>query len=226
MARVRVIESRGEVVVGDDGTLLRIDRNGPGHHRAPAGRERATEPLDRAGRLRRRDHRLPRRRAVQHLESRRREALRLHGARRRSASRSASSSRPAERDAAKDNVERILRGERVAPFETLLVTKDGRSVIVALTLSAIIDASGEIAGVAAIGRDITEAKRAQAALADAQRQSRRGAAGQVGVHGEHEPRAAHAAERRARRQRPAAPTRHSTTSSASTSRRCASPARA
>jgi len=61
----------------------------------------------------------------------------------------------------------LLGKERVAPLETLLVTKDGRSVIVALTLSAIIDASGDIAGVAAVGRDITEAKHAQAALAQA-----------------------------------------------------------
>src|SRR6202023_784134 len=73
----------------------------------------------------------------------------------------------AGRHAAKENVERILRGERVAPLETRLVTKGGRGVLVALTLSAIVNASGEIAGVAAIGRDITEARRAQAALADA-----------------------------------------------------------
>ena len=71
---------------------------------------------------------------------------------------------PEEREALAANWERILRGERVDALESRRVAKDGRLVVVATTLSPIIDASGEIIGVAAIGRDVTENKQTEAAL--------------------------------------------------------------
>ena len=71
---------------------------------------------------------------------------------------------PEEREALAANWDRILRGERVDELESRRVTKDGRLVVVATTLSPIIDASGEIIGVAAIGRDVTESKQTEAAL--------------------------------------------------------------
>jgi two-component system sensor histidine kinase/response regulator len=63
--------------------------------------------------------------------------------------------------------ERAWRGEEVPTFEATRVTKDGRSVVVAVTLSAIADDSGRPTAVAAIARDVTEQKRAQATLAAA-----------------------------------------------------------
>ena len=71
---------------------------------------------------------------------------------------------PEERDALEANWARIFRGERVEALESRRVTKEGRPVVVATTLSPIIDATGEIIGVAAIGRDITESKETEAAL--------------------------------------------------------------
>ena len=62
---------------------------------------------------------------------------------------------------------RVLRGERVEPFEATRITKDGREVIVDTMLSPIVDANGAVNGVAAIGRDITADKQSQAALAEA-----------------------------------------------------------
>jgi PAS domain S-box-containing protein len=66
-----------------------------------------------------------------------------------------------------ENFQRVLRGEAVAQQESTRVTKDGRSVIVAVTLSPMLDAGGRIIGVAAIGRDITRYKRTVAELAEA-----------------------------------------------------------
>ncbi|MDX6535549.1 MAG: hypothetical protein QOF68_3293, partial [Gaiellales bacterium] len=58
-------------------------------------------------------------------------------------------------------LERIGRGEHVDHFETKRKTKWGDHVYVSLTVSPLIDASGTIVGVSAIGRDITEQKRAE-----------------------------------------------------------------
>ena len=163
---VRVIESRGEVVVGDDGALLRIDGTGQDiteRRQAESERQNLSTVLDAS------EDAI----TACHIDGTfsiwNRGAEKLFGYMAQEALGRPLSLvvPPGGREAAQDNIERIVRGERIAPLETPLLTKDGRSVIVALTLSAIIDASGAIAGVAAIGRDITEAKRAQAALADA-----------------------------------------------------------
>ena len=163
---VRVIESRGEVVVGDDGALLAIDGTGQDiteRRQAEVERQSLSTVLDAS------EDAITACHSDGSFSIWNRGAEKLFGYTAREALGQPLSLvvPPAGRDAAKENVERILRGGRVAPLETLLVAKGGRGVLVALTLSAIVDASGEIAGVAAIGRDITEARRAQAALADA-----------------------------------------------------------
>ncbi len=56
-------------------------------------------------------------------------------------------------------LERISCGEDVKHRETLRTRKDGRSIHVSLTISAIRDASGKIIGASTIARDITEHKR-------------------------------------------------------------------
>ncbi|MDQ3414066.1 MAG: PAS domain S-box protein, partial [Verrucomicrobiota bacterium] len=54
----------------------------------------------------------------------------------------------------------IRSGKPVKPYETVRCRKDGTLVDVALSVSPILDARGEIVGVAKIVRDITERKRA------------------------------------------------------------------
>ena len=56
---------------------------------------------------------------------------------------------------------RIRKGERTSHFETVRVTKDGRRVDVALTISPVRGRFGEIVGASKIARDISERKRAQ-----------------------------------------------------------------
>jgi two-component system sensor kinase FixL len=52
----------------------------------------------------------------------------------------------------------------VASHEAVRVTRDGRLLNVSLTVSPIVDATGRVVGASAIARDITEAKRVEAAL--------------------------------------------------------------
>ena len=54
----------------------------------------------------------------------------------------------------------LARGERVAPFETVRLTRDGRRIDVQLTMSPILDEQGVVVGASGIGRDITERRRA------------------------------------------------------------------
>ena len=63
---------------------------------------------------------------------------------------------------------RIRRGERVDHFETVRRCKDGREIDVSVTISPVRDATGRIVGASKIARDITEKKRAEAALRDLQ----------------------------------------------------------
>lgn len=64
-------------------------------------------------------------------------------------------------------VEKIRRGERVEPFETVRRRKDGRDVDVSLTISAIHDARGNLIGSSRVARDISQRKRSEEALASA-----------------------------------------------------------
>jgi PAS domain S-box-containing protein len=61
---------------------------------------------------------------------------------------------------------RIRRGERVEHFETVRRHKDGHLIDVSLTISPVRNGSGRIVGASKIARDITDRKRAEAALRD------------------------------------------------------------
>jgi PAS domain S-box-containing protein len=66
--------------------------------------------------------------------------------------------------------ERVLRGERIGPVETVRRRHDGLDLDVEVTLSAVRDETGRVLGVAAVIRDITDRVRARAQLARAQQQ--------------------------------------------------------
>ena len=68
------------------------------------------------------------------------------------------------RDELRGMDERLARGERVPPFETERLTRDGRRIDVALTMSPIIDHTGAVVGASGIARDISERRRAEEAL--------------------------------------------------------------
>ena len=73
---------------------------------------------------------------------------------------------PPDRQSEEDVIlDRLRRGERVEHFETVRLTKDGRRIDVALTVSPVRDASGAIIGASKIARDITGARGASAAQA-------------------------------------------------------------
>ncbi|MBI4807936.1 MAG: PAS domain S-box protein [Nitrosomonadales bacterium] len=61
-------------------------------------------------------------------------------------------------------LERIRHGELVKYYETVRVRKDGVHLPISLTVSPLRDAAGRIVGSSAIGRDITERKRAEEEL--------------------------------------------------------------
>jgi PAS domain S-box-containing protein len=53
---------------------------------------------------------------------------------------------------------KLSRGERIAHYETIRRTKDGRDLNISLTVSPIRDASGRVIGASKVARDITERK--------------------------------------------------------------------
>lgn len=65
-------------------------------------------------------------------------------------------------------LERLRRGERIEHYETIRLTKDGRRLDISLTISPVRDKSGAIVGASKIGRDITDRKRTELALRQAQ----------------------------------------------------------
>jgi len=63
---------------------------------------------------------------------------------------------------------RIRKGERIAPYETVRLHKDGRRLDVSLTVSPIHDRGGRVIGASKIVRDITEQKALRSRLAEVQ----------------------------------------------------------
>jgi PAS domain S-box-containing protein len=61
-------------------------------------------------------------------------------------------------------IEKIKQKETLRNIETIRQTKDGRLIEVSLTLSPILDSSGEVTGISGISRDITEKKRVEKEL--------------------------------------------------------------
>ncbi|MDX6600459.1 MAG: hypothetical protein QOE87_4346, partial [Gaiellales bacterium] len=72
---------------------------------------------------------------------------------------------PGEGDLLQQIDERLGRGERVGPLETVCVRKDGKRIYVESAISPILGASGAIIGSASTARDISDRKRAQALAA-------------------------------------------------------------
>jgi PAS domain S-box-containing protein len=71
---------------------------------------------------------------------------------------------------------RVRTGDRIEHYETRRVTRDGRTLDVSITISPVRDATGTIVGASKILRDVTESKRARAALEDSERRLAREAA--------------------------------------------------
>src|ERR1700722_17498996 len=57
-------------------------------------------------------------------------------------------------DELKQSMERLLRGERVADFQSVRIHKDGRRLDLSLAISPIVDDEGRVLGVCQIARDI------------------------------------------------------------------------
>jgi two-component system, chemotaxis family, sensor kinase Cph1 len=73
---------------------------------------------------------------------------------------------PPERRREEDEIiARIVRGERVPPFETVRLRRDGTLVDVSVTISPIRDEAGRVVGASKIARDISVEKRVRERLA-------------------------------------------------------------
>ena len=75
---------------------------------------------------------------------------------------------PERRDEERTIIEQLTRGERIDHFETVRMRKDGSLLDVSLTISPMKDDSGRVVGASKLARDITERKRAEEALRQAQ----------------------------------------------------------
>jgi PAS domain S-box-containing protein len=75
---------------------------------------------------------------------------------------------PERRDEEGVILDQLTRGERVDHFETVRMRKDGSLLDVSLTISPMKDVAGRVVGASKLARDITEQKRAEEALRQAQ----------------------------------------------------------
>src|SRR6202022_3585073 len=72
-----------------------------------------------------------------------------------------------------ENLLRVSKGEAIEHYETLRLHKDGSELNVALGISPIKSATGEIVGASKTARDITESKRTERALSQEVEERRR-----------------------------------------------------
>jgi diguanylate cyclase (GGDEF)-like protein/PAS domain S-box-containing protein len=66
--------------------------------------------------------------------------------------------------------QRLMHGERIAPFEVLSRHRDGREIPVSVSLAALCNEAGRVVGVTAVARDITEPRLAAQALRESEQQ--------------------------------------------------------
>jgi PAS domain S-box-containing protein len=76
---------------------------------------------------------------------------------------------PELRHEEREILRRIRQGERIDHFETVRIAKDGRRLDISLTVSPLCDDTGRVIGASKVARDISERKRADAILRDADR---------------------------------------------------------
>jgi PAS domain S-box-containing protein len=76
---------------------------------------------------------------------------------------------PERHDEEREILARLRRGERIEHFETVRVAKDGRRIDISLTISPLRDGEGRLIGASKVARDITERKRREQELRDADR---------------------------------------------------------
>ncbi len=76
---------------------------------------------------------------------------------------------PDRQDEERAIVQQLRRGERIEHFETVRVASDGRLIDISLSVSPLLDEDGQVVGASKVARDITERKRAEAALREAER---------------------------------------------------------
>ncbi|NTU41869.1 MAG: PAS domain S-box protein [Nitrospirales bacterium] len=69
-----------------------------------------------------------------------------------------------QKEEVRDIFRKIQKGEKIYPYETKRIRKDGSLIDVSITVSPIKDSAGRITGASAIVRDITEHKEAEEAL--------------------------------------------------------------
>ncbi|WP_275042269.1 PAS domain S-box protein [Novosphingobium pentaromativorans] len=80
---------------------------------------------------------------------------------------------PADRQGEEDRIiAAITRGERIPTFETVRLRKDGSEVHVAVTVSPVHDAGGNVVGASKIAREITERKMMMAQLQESEERFR------------------------------------------------------
>ena len=75
---------------------------------------------------------------------------------------------PDRQDEEADILKRLSRGQRIDHYETVRRKKNGQLCDISLTISPVRDAKGRVLGASKIARDITEQKRTQRALSEAQ----------------------------------------------------------
>jgi PAS domain S-box-containing protein len=76
------------------------------------------------------------------------------------------------RSEARDILDKIARGEKIALHETVRFSKQGRRIDISLTMSPVKSPSGAIIGAAEVGRDITARKEARLALLESEQMAR------------------------------------------------------